>query len=166
MKEFELCGRKLTDIVAEGFFEEGTPGRFTPMFTALYLEFEDGLVLLESVEQYSRLIASVVDECRPRFAVDPDTKYGVCSLGSMLMVHPSDNCWIDRVEVYHSAAPEEGQRVCALGLLLRTGQYVFFDPTQLSGINVGGAEQRVYWLRNLSPKNSVGCAIFCDSDDI
>ena len=164
MNHADLCGRKLTDIVAEGFFEDGAPGRFTPMFSAIYLELEDGLVVLQSLEQYSRMAISAVDEYRPKFAVDPDTRYGVCSLGSVLMVHPSDNCWIDRVEIYRSDEPSGEQRTCALGLLLGTGQYMFFDPTQLSGINVGGPEQRAYWLQNLLPQTIVSCTIVCRSD--
>ena len=145
-----LCDARVEDFLLQGYVveEEGTL-RFRPMLDAIFLKLEGRLIRMESTEQYSAVELSEVQTVAPTFEVDPDTQFCVSSAGELLLLNPMGDNRIECVEGYGWRRVGEIDQFDAIGLRLYSGQYLFFDPSFLFGMKVGGERQREYWLRNV-----------------
>lgn len=140
----------MEDVLVQGFVCEEKGGlEYHPMLRTMFLKVGARLIKLESTEQYSVLEISEVQAVTPSFEVDPDTKFCFSSVCELLLVDPMGDNRIECIETYGTRKAGEIDRFDALGIRLHGGQYLFFDPTFIFGIKVGGARQRENWLRNI-----------------
>jgi hypothetical protein len=145
-----LCDARLEDLLLQGFTDEEKGGlRFYPMLGALFLKVEGRLIRMQSTEQYSAVELSEVQTVAPTFEVDPGTQFCVSSADELLLLNPMGDNRIECVEVYGRRSAGEIDQFDAIGLRLYAGQYLFFDPSFLFGMKVGGERQRESWLRNV-----------------
>ena len=145
-----LCDGRLEDFLLQGFTDEEKGGlRFYPMLGALFLKVDGRLIRMQSTEQYSVVELSEVEAVAPTFEVDPGTRFCISSADQLLLLDPMADNRIECVEVYGRRNAGEVEQMDAIGLRLYSGQYLFFDPSFLFGMNVGGERQRECWLRNV-----------------
>jgi len=145
-----LCDARLEDLLLQGFVGEEDGGlRFRPMLGAMFLKVDGRLIKLESTEQYSALEISEVPAVAASFEVDPDTRFCVSSAAELILLNSMGDNRIECVETYGRRKSGAVDQFDAVGLRLYAGQYLFFDPSFLFGIKVGGERQREYWLRNI-----------------
>jgi hypothetical protein len=110
---------------------------------AMFLKVDGRLIKLESMEQYSAL---EISDVRPWLVVRGRPRHSfLCLVGGRADPAEFDGGQPDRVRVETYGRRKSGaiDQFDALG----AGQYLFFDPSFLFGIKVGGERQREYWLR-------------------
>lgn len=134
---------KLTGITC---VEDGI-AEFIPDMRYMYFDFNDRIIEFESIEQYSKLRISIVDNIihEPGFEDVIPSSMNISRI--VFTNHLSDNkvkgiCFFNLEE-------EQTELICdAVHIKLLNGQDMFLDP-QFIGINIGGIEQKEFWLDNI-----------------
>ncbi|MBP1048415.1 hypothetical protein I6N96_19215 [Enterococcus sp. BWM-S5] len=123
---------------------------FYPDLRFLYLEFATGIIECRSVEQYSRLKLSLVDSVRYDFEIDEDMFRATSRAGELILDNPDLlTNEITSLTFYDVKESEKEVHCLALEMQLKSGQFIFIDPTFLHGIGIGGYNQKKLWRENL-----------------
>jgi hypothetical protein len=141
----------ITDIYLTGFVdtEDGVVEFFSDA-RFIYFEFANEFIEFESVNQFSRLRIKIVQSVRHEFEIDEDMKPGKASIGVVILtdIMAIDNK-VKSICFYNLQESENELNCDALYLKLLNGQEIFLDPTFYFGINIGGNEQKKFWIENL-----------------
>ncbi|MGE6228468.1 hypothetical protein [Paenibacillus chitinolyticus] len=138
----------LDDIYLAGFIDSEEDGlaEFVASMNYLFLEFGDGLIKIESIEQYSKISLAVVDDIQIMVDLD-DVIPAKSKIGNVIFNnHLLDNK-VSEIVLFNMEENTEGLVCDALKLVLLNKQEIFFDPSFL-GINVGGSEVEELWRDN------------------
>lgn len=143
--------KTIEDINVPGFIslEENGVYEFTPMLTFIYIKFGEAYLEFESIEQYSKLKITEVPSIRHQFDLVEDLYPAVSSIIDLVLIDPmSLTNIVSSIQIYN-LEETENEIICdSILIKLRNEQVLFFDPTFLSGINIGGMEQYEFWRSN------------------
>jgi hypothetical protein len=164
-----LSAYPVVDIYVAGFLDAGSgtaaeilpdPSaawrKFHPMWGHVYIEVNNELFLLETIEQYSRLHLERVERIACRFELDPDDTFCFTSILRPVLQDGGDQARIVAVETFSPAAMDQDEHaVVAMGLTSEDGEYIFFDALDYHGIHVGAARARDLWVSYFGSKYSL-----------
>lgn len=142
--------KSLTDILVTGFVDQSDSNyQFYPMLHQIYFKFEDVTVRFASIGQGSAVEIGVVPEILCEFDIDEGDAFCVSSLSLLLFVAPYHKARARSMEVFYSDSenPEEGVLKC-VGFELDLGEYIFLDPCNYFGMQIGCRDKRDAWLRD------------------
>ena len=147
-----IKSKPIEDINLSGFvYLENGIYEFTPMLRFVYVRFGDEYLEFESIDQYSRLKISAVPAVRYNFELVEDFFPAVSSISDLVLVNPMSNKNIVSSIMIYNLKETESEIIChSILIKLNNEQILFFDPTFLSGINIGGIEQYEFWRFNNS----------------
>lgn len=146
-----LKNQCITDIQQVGVVDiENGIGEITTFHTYLYIRFADTLLKLESTNQYSKLLISIVPEIDFQFSfeIDEDMIPVKHSIAEIVLTDTMADNRITKIDVYGGEETNNGLICDALSFCLVHGQELFFDPTYFFGINIGDERQRNAWMQN------------------
>ena len=153
-----LKNNTIVDILQVGLIDiEDGIAEFIPVHTYLFIEFEKGMLKLQSIEQYSKLRLQYVDALQFEFDIDEDMIPAKMSVAELVLTDTMAANSIKCVDIYGARETADDLICDALSFHLTCGQEVFFDPTYIFGINIGGERQKMAWLNNFpnSPSNKI-----------
>lgn len=162
-----LKNSRIEEIYLSGFIdEEDGVLEFRPDLRVLFVEFSFGILAFQSTEQYSKLVIRKVDSIEYDADLDEDMSAGVCRASELILDDP-DLLTNDIVKMsFYDLEEAENEIICtALGLWLRSGQYIFLDPSFLHGIGIGSNSQEKQWRENLlkeTKPSTVEIVVFSD----
>lgn len=143
-----LPGHGLDDIRVIGWshLEDGVLC-FRPWLWSLYLDVGGRHIELTVHEQGEWLGVEAVSSPRIEAEAEADDTLTLSSVAELLFRdHLSTNTIVEVIAFDPFEPIRAGQARCGgLGLELGNGQYLFFDPTYVFGIKVGGKEQEQAW---------------------
>jgi hypothetical protein len=143
----------IQDIYLLGFVDiDDGVAEFCPDARYYYFEVGEKYIELESINQYSKLSVKIVDSIRYQFEIDEDMLPCKTSVSQIILTDSmSAKNTVRSFVINGMELNENKQIVCnSLQLNLSNGQELFIDPSFYYGINIGGAEQRKFWLENLA----------------
>lgn len=154
-----IKGKNIEDINLSGFInlEENEVYEFTPMLTFVYVKFGEEYLEFASIEQYSRLRITIVPSIRYDFELVEDFYPAVSSISDVVLINPTSlTNMVSSIKIFNMEE-KENEIICdSLLITLNNEQVLFFDPTFLSGINIGGMEQYEFWrIHNKEEKQEV-----------
>jgi hypothetical protein len=116
-----------------------------------YFEVGKQYIKFKSVNQYSKLSVNIVNSIRYEFEIDEDMLPCKTSVSQIILIDSmSAKNKVKSIIINGIDLKDKNQIICdSLQLNLENGQEVFFDPTFYYGINIGGAQQRKFWIENL-----------------
>lgn len=138
------------DIYLVGFVDiEDGAAKFYPDMRLYYFEVGEHCIEFESIDQYSKLSVSIVDSIRYKFEYDEDMLPCKTSVRQIIFTDSmSAKNTVKSIIIYGMELNKE-QLICdSIQLNLNNGQELFIDPSFYFGINIGGAEQRKFWIEN------------------
>lgn len=142
-----ISSNRLDDIILTGItsIEEGV-AEFLPITKYIYLEFGENLLEIESSEQYSRIQIRVVDSVihEPEFE---DVLPSYCSIANIVLLNPIDRHKVKSISLINLEEEDSYIECDVLELVLKNSQIMFIDP-MFFGNNIGGAEQKAFWVAN------------------
>ena len=123
----------------------------TTMHIYLFIEFEEYILKLESINQYSKLKIKFVDEVMFDFdfEIEEDMIFAKNSVAELILIDTMVDNRIESLECYNMELRDEGFECDSFFIKLFSGQELFFDPTYIFGINIGGKKQKESWLKDL-----------------
>lgn len=142
----------IQDIYLLGFVDiEDGVADFRPDMRYYYFEVGDQYIEFQSINQYSRLSVKVVDSIRYQFEIDEDMLPCKTSVSQIILLDSmSAKNTVKSIVINGIELKNKEQIICHnLQLNLDNGQELFIDPSFYFGINIGGAEQRKFWIENL-----------------
>lgn len=143
----------IQDIYLLGFVDiEDGEADFCPDMRYYYFEIGEKYIAFESINQYSKLSIRLVDSIQFQFEIDKDmlpckmSVNGIVLTDSMSAKNTVKSFIINGMEYIDNQLI-----VCnSFQLNLYNGQELFIDPSFYYGINIGGGEQRKFWIENLA----------------
>jgi hypothetical protein len=145
-----LATRSLTDLLVAGYLTaEGGVKRFHPRLMDVFLDFNGTLIRCSSVDQYGALAMSLVDEVPFDFEIMDGDTHCVAPVSELCLKMPNSeqNIRSLRVLVDRDSRPDDGIFRCA-GLSVGANDYLFLDPMNLFGIQLGKREDELVWERD------------------
>ncbi|MGG4451215.1 hypothetical protein [Brevibacillus porteri] len=142
----------IQDIYLLGFVDiEDGVADFCPDMRYYYFEVGEKYIEFESINQYSKLSVRIVDSIRYQFEIDEDMLPCKISVSQIILTDSmSAKNTVKSFVINGMESNDNNQIVCnSLQLNLDNGQELFIDPSFYYGINIGGAEQREFWIENL-----------------
>lgn len=142
----------IQDIYLVGFVDiEDGVADFCPDMRYYYFEVGDQCIEFESIEQYSKLSVRIVDSIRYQFEIDEDMHPCKTSVSQIILTDPmSAKNTVKSIIINGMELNNKEQIICnSIQLNLINGQELFIDPSFYFGINIGGGEQRKFWIENL-----------------
>lgn len=139
--------KELSDIIIPGFvWDHRNVRTFTPVLKAIYLEFEDRLVLLQSIGRHWRLQMSLADQIECHFDLDPKDEFAVSSVLEVL--GGEGGCSVTRVQTWVSADCDAASGIVkgALFHLNASPCQLFIDPLNIFGIRLTVPTDLDGWL--------------------
>ncbi|WP_321388020.1 hypothetical protein [uncultured Enterococcus sp.] len=160
-----LKENRIKEVYLVGFVDEvNGVFEFCPDLRFLYFEFAEGIVECRSVEQCSRLQLKIVDSIRHDFEIDEDMFAATSRAGELILDNPELlTNEIARLTAYGLKQADGEMNCLALEMQLKSGQFIFIDPTFLHGISVGSHNQKKLWKENLLDRLAVEaseCSVF------
>ncbi|MGO4543008.1 hypothetical protein [Paenibacillus sp. 2TAB19] len=146
-----IKGKSIEDINLTGFIylEDNGIYEFTPMLRFVYVRFESEYLEFESINQYSRLKIAVVPTIRHNFELVEDFLPAVSSINDLVLISASSlTNIVSSITIYNLEETDTEITCDSILIRLRNKQVLFFDPTFISGINIGGIEQYEFWRLN------------------
>ncbi|MGZ7442374.1 hypothetical protein [Paenibacillus sp. TH7-28] len=146
-------GNSIQDIYLLGFVDiEDGRADFCPDMRYYYFEVGEKYIEFESIDQYSKLSVKIVDSIRYQFEIDEDMFPCKTSVSQIILTDSmSVKNTVKSIVINGLDLKDKEQIICdSLQLNLNNGQELFFDPSFYFGINIGGAEQRKFWIENLA----------------
>ncbi|ASA20282.1 hypothetical protein [Paenibacillus donghaensis] len=143
----------IQDIYLLGFVDiEDGVGDFCPDMRYYYFEVGEQYIEFESINQYSRLSVKIVDSIRYQFEIDEDMLPCKTSVSQIILIDSmSAKNTVKSIVINGIDFKNKEQIICHnLQLNLENGQELFIDPSFYYGLNIGGAEQRKFWIENLA----------------
>ncbi|KOP68479.1 hypothetical protein AMS62_26985 [Bacillus sp. FJAT-18019] len=155
LEELEKIVRRSSvhDIYLVGFVDiEDGFAEFCPDLRYYYFELGGQFIEFESIDQYSRLSVKVVDSIRYQFEIDEDMIPCKTSVSQMILTDSmSAKNTVKSIIIYGMEMGIKEQLICdSLQISLNNGQVLFLDPSFYFGINIGGEEQRQFWMENIT----------------
>ncbi|QWU15562.1 hypothetical protein SAMN04487895_112103 [Paenibacillus sophorae] len=147
-----LKNNPLSDVYLAGSIDiEDGIADFCPDMRFLYFELGEKLIEFESINQYSKLSLKIVDSVRYQFEFDEDMLPGKSSVRHIILTDSmSATNGVKNINFYN-LEEQESQLICdGLQIRLVNGQELFLDPSFYFGINIGGLEQKKFWVENLT----------------
>jgi hypothetical protein len=137
----------LTNILIAGFVDIDDDGHraFHAMMDCVYIKIGSLQFSLCSSQQNSSLVVRSDAEIKCEFEIDEDDEFCVCSVMQLFLSAPYSDSRIQRFDWFRSASCEIPV-LTAMGLSLDRGEYLFFDPMNYFGIQIGGVDRREVWL--------------------
>ncbi|ASJ52796.1 hypothetical protein BP422_04040 [Brevibacillus formosus] len=142
----------IQDIYLLGFVDiEDGVADFCPDMRYYYFKVGEKYIEFESINQYSKLSVKIVDSIRYQFEIDEDMLPCKTSVSQIILTDSmSAKNTVKNLVINGMESNDNNQIVCnSLQLNLDNGQELFIDPSFYYGINIGGAEQRKFWIENL-----------------
>lgn len=143
----------IQDIYVVGFadIEDGI-ANFYPDMRFYYFEVGEQILELESIDQYSKLSVNIVDSIRYKFEIDEDMIPCKTSVSQIILTDSmSTKNIVKSIIINGMELCNKEKIICdSIQLNLNNGQELFIDPSFYFGINIGGTEQRKFWLENLA----------------
>lgn len=128
--------------------EEGV-SEITTFHTHLYIIFDNIILKFESVNQYSKLSFQYIEDIKFDFEIEEDMIPVKNSIAEIVLNDTMTDNRVESLDIYGMETDSEENQICdALSFHLVCGQELFFDPTYMFGINIGGERQKNLWLRN------------------
>lgn len=148
--EKAIKGIRVEDFILVGFFsdDEELP-RFHPDLRFVYTELNKGYIKFQSIQQFSKLSIELVDTIELKFESDDYAK-GILPMGDFILTTSllTDNK-IEEITFFNLKI-EKNKLLCdAFEMHLSTKQILFFDPSFIFGIKIGGIEQKHYWEESI-----------------
>lgn len=142
----------IEDIIIIGILDpEDEVIEFIPDYTSFFIRINQYYLHFESIEQFSKLRVSVVDEIRYHDVSDDDFKHSFLSIANLLLENGlHSNVLINKFELYNCRVEQDCFICDAAKILLSNGQVCFFDPSNYWGICVGDKICEMRWMNNLS----------------
>jgi hypothetical protein len=148
-----LKDRKLTNIFVSGYLDKcKSTTYFHPMLRFLYLQFEDIILEVSSVDQYWNVEIAVVDHIKCKFEIDEDDEFCISSIYQMVVNYPDWENMFDELQVFagdDSRLDKGVVRRVALRLKCRGSDNmtdtIFIDPQNTFGIKLGGEIELGNW---------------------
>ena len=143
----------IQDIYLVGFVDiEDGIANFYPDMRFYYFEVGEQFLELESMDQYSKLSVNIVDSIRYKFEIDEDMQPCKTSVNQIVLTDSmSTKNTVKSIIIYGLEVSNREQIICdSIQLNLNNGQELFIDPSFYFGINISGAEQRMFWVENLA----------------
>lgn len=153
LKEF-IRNKTITDIYSVGFIEdEDEICEFHKILDYLYIEINSQYIKLQSINQYSALKLQLVDCIDYDYEIDADWKKAKSSIANIVLNDSMSIGNIIRKIIFYKFNDKE--LTCdAAEFILDNGQILFFDPSYLFGINIGGINQKKSWQDNYKEYDS------------
>lgn len=146
-------GNSIQDIYLVGFVDiEDGVADFCPDMRYYYFEVGGQYIEFESIDQYSKLSVNIVDSIRYQFEIDEDMLPCKTSVSQIILTDSmSAKNTVKSIIINGMELNNKEQIICdSIQLNLNNGQELFIDPSFYFGINIGGAEQRKFWIENLA----------------
>ncbi|MFC4776113.1 hypothetical protein ACFO9Q_04950 [Paenibacillus sp. GCM10023252] len=146
-----IKSKPIKDINLTGFIylEDDGIYEFTPMLRFVYVKFGEVYLEFESINQYSRLKITVVPSIRHNFELVEDFFPAISSISDLVFINSTSISNIVSSITLYNLEEYENEITCDSTMIkLRNEQVLFFDPTFISGINIGGTEQYEFWRIN------------------
>lgn len=143
----------IQDIYLVGFVDiEDGVADFCPDMRYYYFEVGEQYIEFESIDQYSKLSVNIVDSIRYQFEIDEDMLPCKTSVSQIILTDSmSAKNTVKSIIINGMELNNKEQIICdSIQLNLNNGQELFIDPSFYFGINIGGAEQRKFWIENLA----------------
>lgn len=151
-----LAQSPLSDMYVTGFVDtsDGTY-ELTAFGDHVYLEFGDGLIELRAMDQGEYLQICFRSELATPYELEDDCHACHFSIAPILLLDPLADNTIVSCSMF--GADTDGQHLRCRALRLRTvgGQVLFFDPSFVHGIGLGGPDQESVWRENLPDGETV-----------
>lgn len=143
----------IQDIYLLGFVDiEDGVADFCPDMRCYYFAVGEKYLEFESINQYSKLSVRIVSSIRYQFEIDEDMLPCKTSVSQVILTDSmSAKNTVKSFIINGLELNDTQQLVCnSLQLNLDNGQELFIDPSFYYGINIGGVEQRKFWIENLT----------------
>ncbi|WP_106766555.1 hypothetical protein [Paenibacillus faecalis] len=143
----------IQDIYLLGFadIEDGVAD-FCPDKHYYYFEVGKKYIEFESINQYSKLSVRIVDSIQYQFEIDEDMLPCKASVSQIILTDSMSAKNTVKSFVINGMEFNDNKRIVCISLQLNldNGQELFIDPSFYYGINIGGGEQRKFWIENLT----------------
>lgn len=113
-----------------GFCDETDNGlEYVMNMDILYLEFDDFMIRLESVENYSKLLIMVEDKICQDYIIDEDMHYAFSKLHNIIFKYGEMAVvYIEKIWLYNIHNQTESKLTCdAMKIYLSNGQVIFYQ---------------------------------------
>lgn len=140
----EARGSPLSDVIVAGFVDDSNGVKmFHPMMDQVYLKLGSALFMLSSSGEHSSLLVQRIARVTREFDIDEDDEFCTCSVAQMFLSAPYADSTICSIDwLYGPTSDGTARTLKALGLLLERQEYMFFDPLNYFGIQIGGKDRR------------------------
>ncbi len=146
---------KLTDLIVGGYTDilqgQRPIHHFHMSLHALYIVFEEAMIQLRVINNFSQLKVSVTDTITLDFDLDEDTVLCACSLSELygLDYYYKTN-YVDSFRCFLDQTSNLDEAVCR-AVELQTSyntinKVFFFDPAHYFGFHIGGSEYSRSWI--------------------
>lgn len=150
-----IRNKTITDIYSVGFIDdEDDICVFHKNLNYLYIEMDSQYIKLQSINQYSALKFQLVDCIDYDYEIDEDWKKAKSSIANVVLNNSMSLGNIIRKIIFYNLN-EKDLSCDAAEFVLENGQILFFDPSYVFGINIGGIEQKKTWKDNYKEYDSV-----------
>lgn len=112
----------------------------------LYFELGENILCLQAVDGYGEIEITISD--RIVYEVDLDERLAKVNVRDIVLINPLSTTKITNVGLMDVKEYDEKITCVALHMKLDNEQELFIDPG-FCGINIGGIEQKKFWLDNL-----------------
>ncbi|WP_440110717.1 hypothetical protein [Paenibacillus sp. QZ-Y1] len=138
----------LDNIFQTGFIdpEDNGAAEFVANTDQLFLQFGDGLVKIETIEQYSKISLDVVSDIQITIDFE-DVIPAKSKIGNVIFKNPLIDNKVSKLVLFNMELRNVGVVCDAMKLILSNQQEIFFDPSFL-GLNIGSSEVEELWRDN------------------
>jgi len=155
----KVRGESIADIQQIGIVEiEAGISEITTFHTHVFIIFDSIKLKFESINQYSKLLFRTVEEIKFEIEVEEEMIPVKSSIAEIVLNDTMGDNRVSSIDIYGLELNDDKNYICdAISLHLACGQELFFDPTYLFGINIGGQRQKNLWMENFpnSPSKSI-----------
>lgn len=154
-----IKGRPITDFILTGDVDiDDEVIDFMSDFTLLAIQFDTVYLIIESVEQYSKISISVTSELVLHETKEDGCKKAFISLMNLLIINGEmAEVTIDKIVLYNCSENQERIICEAAKIVLSNGQVFFFEPCNFWGFTIGSELLEKNWFDTMRREKGFIC---------
>ncbi|GLW98185.1 hypothetical protein [Microtetraspora sp. NBRC 16547] len=148
---------RTTDVLVPGYIDhDDEPPSFHPWTVTAYFALENAMVRMDSVQNYSQLKLSVVDEMAvPDEILREEEQFAVASYSHLFFADAYESFRCTQVRYVEDESSDASQAIVqCIEFVFEDNWPVFVDPEWHFGVRLEGAGGLDRWLESNSPQNS------------
>ncbi len=150
----KLIGKKIDNILFSGFVYHDEYLVFTPNMNTIFFQFNDYYLMFDGRDDDLQVKASFTSEILFDYQIYDDEKYALSEEYNSLLTNSFDDHFIDDIIIYGMERECDNIiKFSGMEILLSSHQILFIDGYTFNGLNIGGIEQKLFWLSHEENEN-------------